>query len=125
MAWIYIVKCADGSFYTGSTQDLELRLWQHNHGDVGVGANFTRKRRPVVLVFSEQFDNVVDAFAAEKQIQGWSRAKKLALIEGRVGDLPQLSRSGPSTSSETGPGSCPSTSSGAGTGSAAGPSVGR
>src|SRR5580698_8169714 len=103
MAYVYIVECSDGSFYTGSTLDLEQRIWQHNYGDDGVGANFTRKRRPVKLVFSESFDRVDDAFAVEKRIQGWSRAKKLALIEGRLDDLPALSRGrGPSTGSGTG-----------------------
>ncbi|GAB6857660.1 GIY-YIG nuclease family protein [Microbacterium xylanilyticum] len=94
MAWTYIVECADGSFYTGSTDliDVEARIWQHNN-DRDVSANFTRRRRPVHLVYSEAFDRIEDAFTREKQIQGWSRAKKLALIELRGADLPELSRS--------------------------------
>jgi putative endonuclease len=91
MAWVYIVQCADGSFYTGSTVDLERRLWEHNEG---LGANFTRKRRPVRLVFTEQSESVETAFRREKQVQGWSREKKIALIEGRWDDLPGLSRGG-------------------------------
>ncbi len=89
MAWVYILSCADGSYYTGSTFDLQRRLWQHNEG---LGANFTRTRRPVTLAFAAETDSVAVAFAWEKQIQGWSRAKKLALIEGRLADLPALSR---------------------------------
>ena len=93
MAWTYILECADGSFYTGSTDliDVEARVWQHNY-DRSVSANFTRKRRPVRLVYAEELDRIEDAFAREKQIQGWSRAKKLALIELRGGDLPELAR---------------------------------
>lgn len=115
MAWVYILKCADDSYYTGSTLDLQLRVWQHNFGDEGVGANYTRKRRPVSVVFSQHYALVEDAFAAEKRIQGWSRAKKLALIEGRFDDLPALSRSrGPSTSSGTGPNTGPGPNTGTG-----------
>nr|WP_314842428.1 GIY-YIG nuclease family protein [uncultured Microbacterium sp.] len=93
MAWMYILRCNDGAFYTGSTNgDVESRLWQHNNDD-DFAANFTRKRRPVALAYVEQFDQVDEAFAREKQVQGWSRAKKLALIESRGEDLPLLSRS--------------------------------
>jgi len=89
MAWVYIVECADKSYYTGSTIDLERRLWEHNEG---IGANFTRKKRPVRLVFAEESESVELAFLREKQIQGWSRAKKRALIEARWDDLPKLSQ---------------------------------
>jgi putative endonuclease len=102
MAWVYILQCSDGSFYTGSTLDLELRVWQHNFGTPGEGANYTRTRRPVTVMFAQEYERVEDAFALEKQIQGWGRAKKMALIEGRFSDLPELSRSGPSTGSGTG-----------------------
>jgi putative endonuclease len=88
MAWMYILRCADGSFYTGSTVDLEGRVWQHNEG---LGANYTRKRTPVELVYAEDSDNIEDAYIREKQVQGWSRAKKIALIEGRQRDLRRLS----------------------------------
>lgn len=90
MAWVYILECADGSVYTGSTVDLEKRIAEHNEG---LGANFTRKRLPARLVFAEDSDSIETAFIREKQIQGWSRAKKTALIEGRISDLPGLSRS--------------------------------
>jgi putative endonuclease len=95
MAWTYILRCRDGSYYTGSTDKaLEARVWEHNHDDARA-ANFTRKRRPVVLVYAEEFGRIEDAFHREKQLQGWSRAKKEALIQGRGADLPGLSRPAP------------------------------
>ncbi|GHH70935.1 GIY-YIG nuclease family protein [Promicromonospora soli] len=90
MAHMYILSCSDGSFYVGSTLDLERRLGQHNEGE---GAAYTRRRRPVRLVYCEEYSRIDDAFLREKQVQGWSRAKRLALIEGRLGDLPKLARS--------------------------------
>ena len=78
--YIYILLCADGTYYTGSTNNLELRLEQHQSGE---GANYTRKRLPVELVYYEEYDSVADAFYREKQVQGWSRKKKEALIEGK------------------------------------------
>ncbi|WP_229660568.1 GIY-YIG nuclease family protein [Marmoricola endophyticus] len=89
MAWTYILRCADDSYYVGSTIDLERRVGQHQAGE---GASYTRKRRPVVLVWSAQQRSIKDAFLLEKQIQNWSRAKREALIEGRYADLPSLSR---------------------------------
>jgi putative endonuclease len=74
----YILECADGSYYTGSTNDMELRLQQHQSGE---GANHTKKRLPVKLVYLEEFDRIDQAFFREKQIQGWSRKKKEALIK--------------------------------------------
>jgi putative endonuclease len=88
MAWAYILECSDGTYYVGSTIDLEARLWQHQNGE---GAAYTRHRMPVRLVWSYSFDRVDEAYAAEKRIQGWSRAKRRALIEGRVEDLHWLS----------------------------------
>ena len=89
MPHTYILRCADGSYYVGSTRDLESRVWQHS---IGAGAEYTRRRLPVTLVFAEEFERVADAYALEKRIQGWSRAKREALIEGRYGDLPRLSK---------------------------------
>ena len=89
MPYVYILQCADGSYYTGSTFDLERRLWEHENG---LGANSTRKHKGAKLVFCEPSDSVETAFLREKQVQGWSRAKKLALIESRWDDLPGLSR---------------------------------
>ena len=88
MAFAYLVRCSDGSYYAGSTHDLELRLWQHNHGDDG--ATYTRRRRPVALVWSAEFEHIGAAFAVEKQIQGWSRAKREALIRNDFDALPEL-----------------------------------
>ena len=88
MPWMYLLECADGSFYAGSTWNLEHRVWQHEQGE---GSAYTRHRLPVRLVFSAEFDRVDDAYAFEKQVQGWSRAKRLALIEGRWEALPGLS----------------------------------
>jgi putative endonuclease len=89
MAWTYLLKCSDGSYYAGSTRDLDLRVWQHS---TGMGAKYTSTRLPVELVFAAEFDNIGDAYAFEKQIQGWSRAKREALIRGEFNKLPGLSR---------------------------------
>ncbi len=75
--WMYILECADGSYYTGSTNNIDLRLLQHNNGE---GANHTKKRLPVKLVYHEEFKRIDEAFYREKQVQGWSRKKKEALI---------------------------------------------
>ncbi|WP_322921862.1 GIY-YIG nuclease family protein [Nocardioides renjunii] len=88
-AYVYMLRCADGSFYVGSTRDLFTRLFQH---ESGVGAAYTRGRRPVELVWHEEHENVALAFAREKQVQGWSRAKRLALIAGDYEGLPPLAR---------------------------------
>ena len=87
MAYAYILKCADGSYYTGSTKNLEQRLWQHKNGQ---GANHTKVRQPLELVYVEYYERVEEAFAREKQIQGWSRKKKEALISGKFEKLPEL-----------------------------------
>ena len=87
MAWVYILECSDGSLYVGSTTDLERRVWQHQNGE---GAAYTERRRPVRLVWSAPFDRIDEAWTFEKRVQGWGRAKRLALIEGRVDELPAL-----------------------------------
>ena len=89
MAWTYILECSDGSLYVGRTRDLDRRLEQHR---LGQGATYTRRRLPVRLVWAVEFEHIGAAFAFEKQVQGWGRAKRIALIEGRLGDLPQLAR---------------------------------
>ncbi len=96
--YTYILCCTDASYYTGSTSDLESRIEQHQ---LGLGANFTRKHLPVKLVYFEEFDRIDDAFYREKQIQGWSRKKKEALINGRKDLLPGLSKSKISTIGST------------------------
>jgi predicted GIY-YIG superfamily endonuclease len=90
MAWCYIVECVDGSYYLGSTVDLEGRIWQHNHSPDG--AAYTRSRRPVRLAWAADFDRIDEAFAFEKRVQGWGRRKREALIRGDFGSLPGLSR---------------------------------
>ena len=87
MPWTYILECSDGSFYVGSTRNVERRIWEHNEG---LGAEYTRRRRPVRLAWAGEFERVDEAFAFEKQVQGWRRDKRLALIEGRWEDLPAL-----------------------------------
>ncbi len=81
--WLYILECSDGTYYAGSTVDLERRLFEHEHG---LGANYTRKRLPVRLVFCQEFPSIADAFTREIQVKDWSQAKKRALIEGSVGE---------------------------------------
>jgi putative endonuclease len=80
-AFVYILRCADDSYYVGSAtgDDLTLRVAQHNSGYYG---GYTSTRRPVQLVWSEHFDRITDAIAAERQLKGWSRVKKEALIKG-------------------------------------------
>lgn len=83
-AWLYILECSDGSLYVGSTTNLERRFAEHRMGEGGV---YTRGRRPLTLVYAEPFARIDDAFAREKQVQGWSRRKRLALIAGNLADL--------------------------------------
>ena len=85
--WMYILKCSDGSYYTGSTNNLELRLAQHQAGE---GANHTKKHLPVKLVYFEEHERLDQAFYREKQVQGWSRKKKEALIDGMPQKLHNL-----------------------------------
>jgi putative endonuclease len=85
--YMYILECSDGSYYTGSTIDLEQRIIQHQNGE---GANHTKKRLPIKLVYYEEYQRIDEAFYREKQIQGWSRKKKEALIEGNAELLPEL-----------------------------------
>jgi putative endonuclease len=89
-AYVYILRCADGSFYIGSTRvGLEHRVAEHNAGSYG---GYTKSRQPVKLAWSAHFPNVTDAIAAERQLKGWSRAKKDALIRGDIDLLKLLSR---------------------------------
>ena len=90
MPWTYIVRCSDGSYYVGSTIDLERRLSEHNSEDLG--PLYTRRRRPVVLAWSGWYDRIDDAYWFEKQVQGWSRAKREALIRGDWEALPLLAK---------------------------------
>lgn len=86
---MYILECSDVSYYTGSTIDLKRRLEEHNNGE---GANHTKKRLPVKLIYYEEYHRIDFAFNREKQVQGWSRKKKEALIEGNSNLLPELAK---------------------------------
>jgi len=89
-AYVYILRCADGAYYVGSTRtSLEERIARHNAGNFN---GYTARRRPVVLVFQQDFSRITDAIAAERQIKGWSRAKKEALIAGDYELLQLLSQ---------------------------------
>ena len=88
MAFTYILKCADCSYYTGVTNDIQRRLWEHQTGLV---QGYTHSRRPVQLVWCSEDVNIVSAITAEKQIKGWRRAKKEALINGDWEALQKLS----------------------------------
>ncbi len=87
MPYLYILECADGSYYTGSTWDLEKRLWEHQNG---LGAKHTAKHLPIKLVYCEECERIEDAYTREKQIQGWSRKKKQALMAGEMNKLHSL-----------------------------------
>ena len=88
--WLYILRCADGAYYTGTTSaPLEQRVIEHQFGKF---PGFTERRRPVVLVYSEYFEQIVDAIAAERKIKGWSRAKKEALMAGDFDQVAELAK---------------------------------
>ena len=89
MPWMYILRCADNSYYVGSTINLEQRVRDHNEGN---GAQYTARRRPVEVVYAAEFADIQQAYAAEKQVQGWSRAKREALIRGDFEALPGLAK---------------------------------
>lgn len=88
--WTYMLRCSDGHFYIGHTDNLEARIAGHQSGQI---SGYTRNRRPVALVWSEYFATRAEAIAAERQIKGWSRAKKQALIAGDWGLISRLARS--------------------------------
>ena len=88
-AFLYILRCSDGSFYIGITRaTLEMRVAQHNAGTLG---GYTSTRRPVTLVFSHWFDRITDAIETERKLKKWSRAKKEAFVRGDLAALRQLS----------------------------------
>jgi putative endonuclease len=90
MAFVYMLECEDASYYVGSTVlPVEERVQQHQ---LGLGADYTRCRLPVKLVWLEEHEHIGAAFAREKQVQNWGRAKRRALIEGQYADLPALAR---------------------------------
>jgi predicted GIY-YIG superfamily endonuclease len=89
-AYLYILRCADGSYYVGTTRGgLEKRLAEH---EARAFDGYTARRRPVILVFHQHFERIEDAAAAERQVKGWRREKKEALIQGDFASLRGLSR---------------------------------
>lgn len=92
VAYVYILRCADGSFYTGLTRrSVEARVSEHN---TGWGHGYTAKRLPVVLIYSEAHVRYDEAVAAERRIKGWSRAKRVALMNGEFEALQIFSKRG-------------------------------
>ena len=89
MFWVYMLHCADGSYYTGHTEDLERRLGEHHSGACD---GYTHARRPLRLVYSQACEGRDEALAAERRIKGWSRAKKQALIAGDWKAMGRLAR---------------------------------
>lgn len=87
--WVYILRCADESYYTGHTDNLEDRIGQHHTGAFG---GYTATRRPVKLVFAQECSTRAEALAAELQIKGWSRKKKEAMMRGDWEAVNLLSR---------------------------------
>ncbi|MGD8923120.1 MAG: GIY-YIG nuclease family protein, partial [Candidatus Zixiibacteriota bacterium] len=87
--WVYILECSDGRYYTGCTSDLSRRLEEHENGGY---CRYTAARLPLTLVFSQRFPSIDDAIRAEKQIKGWSRKKKEALIREDYNALHELAR---------------------------------
>lgn len=79
MFWVYILNCADGSYYTGHTDNLEKRIGEHQSGAFG---GYTATRKPVTLAWSQPFVTREEALVAEMQIKGWSRKKKEAMMRG-------------------------------------------
>ncbi len=91
-AWVYILKCSDGSYYTGLTRNELPEAREQQHNDAAFPDAYTSTRLPVKLVYGEYFELVTDAINAERKIKGWSRAKKEALIAGDWGLVQVLSK---------------------------------
>ena len=120
MAFMYILKCSDNSYYVGSTKDLTRRVLQHKNGE---GSEYTKRRLPVELVYFEECQSIETAFLREKQVQGWSRKKREALINHEFEKLETLSKKVVSTSSTTGSSENPVVSTGSTTGNGENPVV--
>ena len=88
--WVYILRCADGSYYTGHTDNLEKRTREHDAG--AMTDCYTFRRRPLQLVFSQGFPTRAEALASERQIKGWSRGKKEAMMRGDWAEVTRLAR---------------------------------
>jgi predicted GIY-YIG superfamily endonuclease len=87
--WVYILRCGDGSYYTGQTDDLECRISQHHTGEFG---GYTATRKPLELIFHQDFVTREEAREAETQIKGWSRRKKEALMRGDWESITRFAR---------------------------------
>jgi putative endonuclease len=87
--WVYILRCSDGSYYTGHTDNLEKRINEHQAGTMDC---YTTTRRPVQLIYQQMFSSRDDAFAAERKIKGWSRKKKEAMIRGDWAEVSRLAK---------------------------------
>jgi predicted GIY-YIG superfamily endonuclease len=85
--WIYILLCADNSYYTGHTDNLEERIARHQAGEI---AGYTSGRRPVKLLFTQEFSTREEALACERQVKGWRRSKKEAMIRGDWDEVSRL-----------------------------------
>ncbi len=92
--WVYVLRCVDGSYYTGHTDDLTKRLVAH---EAGGGGAHTSTRLPVTLVHSEVLPSREEAVARERQIKGWSRKKKEALLRRNWGEVSRLAKGRSST----------------------------
>lgn len=90
MCYVYILKCTDGSYYVGSTSDVDARVKEHNDGKLG--ACYTFLRRPVTLAYTESYATLFEAMRRERQLKGWSHAKKAALVTGDIVTLKALSK---------------------------------
>jgi putative endonuclease len=86
--WVYILRCVDGSYYTGHTDNLENRLGQHTSG--AIASCYTFARRPLTLAFSQEFATREEALGAERQIKGWGRKKKEAMMRGDWNEVARL-----------------------------------
>lgn len=89
-AWVYILRCSDNSYYTGSTTNLEQRISDHNTGRY---KGYTSSRLPVELLWTEEFTDIRDAIVLERQIKGWSRKKKEALMKNDFYAIHKLAQS--------------------------------
>jgi predicted GIY-YIG superfamily endonuclease len=87
-SWVYILRCADNSYYTGVTSNIEQRLDQHYHSAVG----YVAKRKPFEFLWSAEFANIDDAIGFEKRVKGWTRAKKEALMRDDWPEIQRLAR---------------------------------
>src|SRR5450631_1083473 len=88
--WVYILKCRDGSYYTGHTDNLEARINSHVAGKI---PGYTASPRPLALVFSQECATRYEALSAERRIKGWSRAKKEAMMRGNWREVSRLAKS--------------------------------